>query len=60
MLDGLDSGWGETEAQARYRARVTAAGGALASTVRYVATWGPDHGFLGDGRLARVQAARLS
>jgi hypothetical protein len=58
MLEGMSGGWGDTEAQARYRARVVAAGGELAPTVRYVATWGPDHGFLGDGRLARVQAAR--
>ena len=56
MLDGLASGWEETQAQIRYRAAVVAAGESLASRVRHVAQWGPVDGFIGDGRLARVQA----
>jgi hypothetical protein len=56
MFDGVRDGWRETAAQSRYRARVVEAGAALAPSVRQVATWGPDHGFIGDGRIARVQA----
>jgi putative glycosyltransferase (TIGR04372 family) len=55
MLEGIEGGWCETDAQSRYRVRLGAAAARLAP-----ATWGPDAGFLGDGRLARVQAERLS
>jgi hypothetical protein len=61
VLEGGDAGPGHgTDAQARYRSLLTAAGERLAATVRHVAMWGPDRGFLGEGRLARVQAERLS
>ena len=56
MLAGVEHGWGESEGQARFRARAVQAGEALAPLVPAVAAWGPDDGFLGDGRLARVQA----
>jgi hypothetical protein len=56
MLDGLANSWQESEAQKRYRAAVVAAGESLAPRVRQVAQWGPVDGFIGDGRLARVQA----
>ena len=58
MQHGLHHGWHETEAQARYRARVVDAGAGLAGRVPRVEQWGPDRGFIGDGRLARVQADR--
>jgi hypothetical protein len=54
--DGVSQG--ESQPQADVRARVAAAGARLAESSRYVATWGPDRGFLGDGRLAQVQAGR--
>ena len=56
LHDGVCGGWQDTAAQARFRTRVTEAGVALASRVASVAEWGPDDGFLGDGRLARCQA----
>jgi len=58
MLDGVRGGWRDSTSQSRYRARVIEAGEALAARVRYVAKWGPVEGFIGDGRLARVQAER--
>lgn len=60
LLDGTAHGWQDTAAQARYRETVCAAGTRLAPLVRYIAKHGPDNGFLGDGRLARVQAERVS
>jgi hypothetical protein len=57
MHDGVSAGWRDTEGQARFRAQVVDAGAELASRVRHVAEWGPDGGFIGDGRLARFQAA---
>jgi hypothetical protein len=56
MLAGVEQGWQESEGQARFRARAVAAGAALAPLVPSVAAWAPDDGFLGDGRLARIQA----
>lgn len=56
MLDGLTHGWHDTTSQAKYRAAVVAAGESLAPRVRHVAKWAPVNGFIGDGRLARVQA----
>jgi hypothetical protein len=56
MLECLDHGWRESESQARFRERVVEAGLALAPAVAHVAAWGPDAGFIGDGRLARCQA----
>jgi hypothetical protein len=56
MLDGLAHGWREAEGQQRYRAAAVMAGELLAPRVRHVAQWGPVDGFIGDGRLARVQA----
>jgi hypothetical protein len=50
----------ESQAQAAVRVRLSDAGVRLAVSSRYVAAWGPDRGFLGDGRLAQVQAGRLS
>jgi hypothetical protein len=56
MHEGVTGGWRESESQARFRARVVEAGSALASRVAHVAEWGPDEGFIGDGRLVRFQA----
>jgi hypothetical protein len=56
MHEGIARGWTESESQVQFRSRVVAAGTALADSVPYVAQWGPDTGFVGDGRLARVQA----
>ncbi len=56
MLEGLAHGWRETPAQRRFRASAVASGESLAARVPRVATWGPVDGFIGDGRLARVQA----
>jgi putative glycosyltransferase (TIGR04372 family) len=58
MDDSLDRPWGESGAQARFRERVTAAALHLRTRVRYVAKWGIDDGFLGDGRVARSYAER--
>jgi hypothetical protein len=60
MAAGVEDGWRESESQTRFRDRAVAAGTALAPLVPSVAAWGPDDGFLGDGRLARIQADRLS
>jgi hypothetical protein len=60
LLDGAAHGWRDTPAQARYREELCAAAARLAPVVRYVAQHGPDDGFLGDGRLAGVQAERTS
>lgn len=60
MQDGLTHGWSDTEAQRRFRLRVVEAGQTLGPLVPAVAEWGPDGGFIGDGRLARVQAERAS
>ena len=56
MHEGVSHGWQESQSQARFRERVTEAGSALAGRVPHVAEWGPDRGFIGDGRLARFQA----
>jgi hypothetical protein len=60
MIAGIEHGWQESESQARFRDRAAIAGAALAPLVPAVAAWAPDGGFLGDGRLARVQADSLS
>ncbi len=58
MIDGVRHGWRDTDAQARFRRAVADAGVALASQVRDVIEWDASGGFVGDGRLARVQAER--
>ena len=58
---GIADGWTtESESQSRFRTRVVDAGGTLAAVSRHVAEWGPDSGFIGDGRLVRFQADRVS
>lgn len=58
---GLASNWtDESDSQRRFRARVLDAGASLATVSPHVAEWGPDAGFIGDGRLVRFQADRLS
>lgn len=59
MHEGLTHGWRERGAQTRFRTLVAEAGASLAPRVPLVAEWGPDAGFIGDGRLARFQADRL-
>jgi hypothetical protein len=56
MHDGVARGWRDSEGQARFRARVVEAGSGLASRVAHLAEWGPDQGFIGDGRLVSFQA----
>jgi hypothetical protein len=58
MIVGVRSGWADSAAQARFRRAVTDAGAALGSRVRHVVEWDAAGGFVGDGRLARVQAER--
>jgi len=56
MHERLLPGGRDADGQAEFRARLTDAAAALAPTIPYVAEWGADRGFMGDGRLARVQA----
>ena len=56
MHQHLSAGAVDAPGQAAFRIRATNAAMALAPEVPYVAEWGADSGFLGDGRLARVQA----
>lgn len=56
MIGGIEHGWQESPGQSRFRERAAAAGAALAPLVPAVAAWAPEDGFIGDGRLARVQA----
>ena len=58
MIDGVRHGWGESDAQTRCRRAIAEAGTALAPQVRDVVEWNAAGGFVGDGRLARVQAER--
>src|SRR5690606_38253244 len=60
MYERRRPGWREHDAQTAFRARVVAAGEELAPRVARAAAWGPDGGFIGEGRLARVQAERVS
>jgi hypothetical protein len=60
MIDGVRSGWTDSAAQARFRRTVTDAGSALGARIRHVVEWDAAGGFVGDGRLARVQAERAS
>ena len=57
MHEGSSAAWHDTAEQLAFRTAVTQSAGALAATVPLVADWGADDGFVGDGRLARVQAA---
>ncbi len=59
MHEGTSAAWPDTAEQAAFRAAVTEAAGALAANVALVADTGADEGFVGDGRLARAQAAAL-
>jgi putative glycosyltransferase (TIGR04372 family) len=55
------SNWtNESDSQRRFRALVVEAGAALAEVSPHVVEWGPDAGFIGDGRLVRFQADRVS
>jgi hypothetical protein len=56
MTAGVERGWHDHASQVQFRQRAVAAGIALAPLVPSVAAVAPDDGFLGDGRLARVQA----
>ena len=61
MTAGIGGGWTmETESQSRFRARVVEAGAELAVVSPHVAEWGPDGGFIGDGRLVQFQADRVA
>lgn len=58
MLEGTGSGWLDSAAQARFRSAVADAGARLGGHVRHIAEWDAASGFVGEGRLARVQAER--
>jgi hypothetical protein len=58
MLDGIAGGWHDDTAQVRFRSAAADAGVALGARVRHIAEWDAASGFIGDGRLARVQAER--
>jgi putative glycosyltransferase (TIGR04372 family) len=60
MRASLEHGWHESDGQRRFRARATDAAQRLAASTPALAEWAPDSGFIGDGRLARVQADRAS
>lgn len=57
MHESLLPGSRDADGQIDFRARLTDAAAALAPAVPYVAEWGADRGFMGDGRLARVQVS---
>jgi hypothetical protein len=56
---GATVAWHETAGQAAFRVAAAEASERLAAGVPFVAEWGADAGFIGDGRLARVQAHDL-
>lgn len=56
----LLAGSKEKPAQATYRTAVLDAGAALAVKVSRVRAWGPDEGFIGDGRLVAWQAEQIA
>ncbi len=58
MIEGVRGGWTDSAAQARFRRAVTEAGVSLGARVRHLVEWDAAGGFVGDGRLARVQAER--
>ena len=58
MHEGLHNGWSESPAQSQFRVRVTESAAAPAAPTHRPGGWGADDGFIGDGRLARVQAER--
>lgn len=60
MHAAAQPGWFEAESQTRFRAAVESHGAALADRIEQVTAYGPDHGFIGHGRLARVQADRIA
>jgi hypothetical protein len=58
MIEGVRGGWHDTAAQADFRRQAAAAGVALAARVRHIVEWDAASGFIGEGRLANVQAER--
>lgn len=57
MIDDLDHDRPESVEQAAFRQAVTDACSALGPFHAYVRKWGPENGFLGDGRLAQFTFA---
>lgn len=60
MHEAAQPGWVEAESQRRFRAAVESHGAELVERVGSMTAWGPDDGFIGQGRLARVQAERIA
>ena len=56
MHQGATVAWDDTAEQAAFRVAAAEASDTLAASVPVVAEWRADAGFLGEGRLARVQA----
>ena len=59
MHEGSSAAWHDSAEQAAFRAAVVQSAETLLATVPLLADWGADDGFVGDGRLARVQAETL-
>jgi putative glycosyltransferase (TIGR04372 family) len=59
MHDGTSAAWHDSAEQAAFRSAAADASEQLASSVPLIADWGADAGFIGEGRLARAQAAGL-
>lgn len=58
MCEWLGGSRTETPKQAQFRDMATRVGDALKARLGYVRKWGPDQGFLGDGRIASFYAER--
>jgi putative glycosyltransferase (TIGR04372 family) len=56
MHEGTSAGWQDTAGQVAFRTAATQAAQTIGATTPAVAEWGADAGFLGDGRVARMQA----
>jgi len=59
MIEGVRDGWRDSPAQGRFRRAVADAGTTIGPRVRHVIEWDGAGGFVGAGRLARVQAERV-
>jgi hypothetical protein len=56
MIKGLSEGWTESTPQREFRRLATDAAEDVGSRFTYFRNWGPDEGFLGDGRIGHAFA----
>jgi putative glycosyltransferase (TIGR04372 family) len=54
MHDWVKGGWVESDDQRDYHTAITTTAPPLRQTNAYVRKWGPDQGFLGEGRIAKA------